>query len=212
MILSGRPLMTGQPLQVTFLSNAFSLRALCEFFHLKMTVAETFNVEEFLVFTGESATIDSPQELSQDTATSNWPAYPDLFPKEEAKKEDPISLISFDGASLYKEEYVDPFASLSPKYEAGSTEFLAKLKLRRKKLDNLARNLQTRKPLEQWAHLEDSLSCGILPWQREVQVYSLFSITSSCKSDRIYSSALETHLGAQMLDFFQMNLPEYLAG
>ena len=176
-------------------------------------MSEAFNVEEFLVF-GSEIPSENIQESSQEPA-SNWPAYPDMFPAEEQRlKEDPISLISFEGASLYKEEYVDPFASLSPKYEANSRDFLTKLQLRRKKLDNLARNLQSKNPLEQWTHLEDSLL--VLPWQKEVQVYSLFNVESNTLATGAHQDfskqlSSEAYLARKMLDFFQQSLPEYLA-
>ena len=160
---------------------------------------EAFNVDEFLVF---SESTEIAQEASQDAAQNaeNWPDYPDLFPEELKLKEDPMSLINFEGASLYKEEYVDPFAQLSPKYDSkNSRDFLTTLELRRKKLDNLAKNLQTKNPLEEWARLEDSLL--IFPWQKEVQVYN-------CRVEN--KEVIMKTSASKMLGFFRESMPEYL--
>ena len=182
-------------------------------------MAENFNVEEFLEFGSENL-VEQLQQDSLNEQSQSWPEYPDLFPKESPEmKEDPISLISFEGASLIKEEYVDPFAALSSKCETKAGDFLIKLQLRRQKLEQMAQSLRAKNSLESWDLIEDSLASSIdcenriLPWKngrRSVQVYSIHNVILDKPDEQLRSDIEKSNTIEELLSFFEFNLPQYL--
>lgn len=162
---------------------------------------DSFNMEDFLNFIpAESAVVPEP-EVTDTSAL--WDQYPNLFDDSEKDSE---SLINFNGASLMKEEYFDPFAILQKSQERETFQFLDKLKLRKYKLEQLAKNLTASpkeiktgiSPLHMKAHLKSH-------WnnidQRTVQAFPLFNLstTMSFKPD-LNTDPLKEELKSSLSD------------
>jgi hypothetical protein len=149
-----------------------------------MKAETSFNMEEF----GEFLNLAPAENISSEAIDigheniPDWDDYPNLWSTNEMENppNDPISLISFDGASLLKEEYVDPFAALNSKKGKPKEAFLEKLQHRRMKLEQMAKSLSS-------SSVDNSISISPVRcrtstqahWnvdRRPVQAYPLFSI------------------------------------
>jgi hypothetical protein len=185
-------------------------------------------MEEFVNFT-----ISDTEDTQQPIEPQDWTSYPDLF--TEKKEEPPMSIITFDGASLMEEEYVDPFASLTSKATNTKEEFLKKLKSRRQKLEEMAKSLSTQQLPSTKVHpwdLEMNCKESKIHWQPQVQAYCVeipdFSQYPLALKEReyqwnthfkLFETTTQSHLQAMqekelarsMLSLFQFHLPEFLS-
>jgi hypothetical protein len=150
---------------------------------------DSFNFEDFLAVTeAESAVPEAESAVAEESAVG-WDQYPSLF---ETDEKHPTSLINFNGASLMKEEFFDPFAALQKPQEREAFQFLDKLKLRKNKLEQLAKNLSVHSkelktgisPLLMKAHLKSHWNN--LGQRAAVQAFPIFNLsipTISLKSN-----------------------------
>jgi hypothetical protein len=187
-------------------------------------------MEEFVNFNN----ITEVEEASKYLEPQAWNGeYPDLFTQDKKQSQDPISLISFDGASLIEEEYVDPFASLKLKESNTKEEFVKKLQFRRQKLKEMAKSLSSEQiPHRQIRDWNLSANCKETPifYHPQVQAY-YFTIeyqnpiekqnNAMCEVEAQSSTVLrdetrstvsfeELQLARSMLAFCSTFLPEYV--
>lgn len=193
-----------------------------------LTKMASFNLEEFVQFNPT----EEKQELEAPTTEPTWDSYPNLWVEKE-QSADPVSLINFDGATLFEEPYEDPFADLITKTSDAKLDFQRKLQVRRAKLEEMAKNLTRQK---QWSLTEScSQHTNWKPSTRQVQAFSLFTIDfypvkpmnmKDCSSLPSISDLVdqsqsflsnrgcttdEKKMAASMLNIFISHMPEYLA-
>jgi hypothetical protein len=169
-------------------------------------MTENFDVAEYLNFGSFDIQEESVATATQEPAL--WDKYPALFESEDnGMAAQPTALINFEDASLIKEEYVDPFSALLNKESRKHDSFLAKLRQRREKLEQMAQKLQTKNSsaqsaeqkdvgISRWSRidtLETPLDCKQSPlnplWRaerRSIQAFPIFELVCNFDSCRVF--------------------------